>query len=46
MNITVRKCSVVHTNHNNVQDIYKMPNQWLPTDDQGIIITKDLKWSK
>ena len=50
INFNVDKCSVMHIGHNNIQGNYNMSNQQLPTTDQqldqGIIITKDLKWQK
>ena len=40
----------MHIGHNNMQSKYHMSNQQLPTtdqqQDQGVIITKDLKWQK
>ena len=50
MSFNVDKCSVMHIGHNNMQSIYNMSNEQLPTTDQqrdlGIIISKDLKWQK
>ena len=50
MSFDVDKCSVMHIGHNNMQRNYNMSNQQLQTTDQqrdqGIIITKDLKWQK
>ena len=49
MSFNVDKCSVMHIRQNNMQSNYNMSNQQLPTDqqrDQGINITKDLKWQK
>ena len=50
MSFNVDKCSLMHIGHNNMQSNYNLSNQQLPTTDQqwdqGIIITKDLKWQK
>ena len=51
MSFNVDNCSVMHIrDNNNMQSNYNMSNQQLLTidqqQDQGIIITKDLKWQK
>ena len=50
MSFNVDKSSLMHIGHNNMQSNYNLSNQQLPTTahqrNQGIIITKDLKWQK
>ena len=50
MNVNIDKCAVMHIGHNNIQHNYTVVNQQLIATeeqrDQGITITRDLKWQK